>query len=458
MKLVFIYPDFSIGAKGKFYHGIASISSVLNKEGYTTSLIHLVKSSSTEEVVERLKRETPQLIAFSATTNMFPYVKKYARAIKDHLDVPILCGGIHATLEPESFLDVPEVDFICVGEGEEAIVEFCHRLSDGKDVTSVRNICFKKDSKLICNGLRPLIEDLDSLPFVDRQIFDYADLEDARLGRVVFMASRGCPYDCSFCSNHQLKKVYKGKYVRFRSVSSVVEEAQQVLSQQPAQYAIFHDDIFTLNKKWLDEFRVEWKKKINLPFSCNSRVNLLDEDVARMLKDSGCFEVSMGIESGNPVLRKEVLNRKMSNQDIRKAFSLCHKYRIRTVSYNMVGLPFEDMSSVLETVRLNAEVKPDNLQVSIFYPYPKTRLFELSKEQGFLTDKTSNSYFEETTLKQPTITDEQVGFVFQYFGALVRIYHLLFTLPPALSRLSCAIFKRIVSWRLTAKLLYKRRP
>jgi radical SAM superfamily enzyme YgiQ (UPF0313 family) len=455
MKVVFVYPDFSIGAKGKFYHGIASVSAVLKQKGHETSLIHLKRPTRSHVLTESLKKEAPELIAFSSTTNMFSHVAKHASLLKNHFEVPIICGGIHPTLDPQEALLSPGIDMVCVGEGEEALVELCENLSEGRGIQGVRNIWTREGESFLNSGMRPLIEDLDSLPFPDREIFDYGELEDARLGRVTFMASRGCPYECSYCGNHQLKRLYKGKYVRFRSVDSVVEEARLVLSKQSCKYAVFHDDIFTLNMKWLDEFRVKWKSKVALPFSCNSRVNLLNEDVIRLLKEAGCFEVSMGIESGDEDLRQEVLNRKMSDEDIVRAFELCQRHGIRTISYNMVGLPFENMARVLKTVKLNARLRPDNIQVSIFYPYPHTKLYELSKKSGFLTGKTLNSYFEETILEQPTISREQVGFAFKYFGVLVRLYGSLSQLPSALSALSCKLLDLAVSWRLTSRLLIR---
>lgn len=455
MKIVFVYPDFSIGARGKFYHGIASISSVLKQRGYETSLIHLIRPIRSAVLVERMAKESPDLIAFSATTNMFDYMRRYAPDLKNHFEVPTICGGIHATLEPEDVIFSEGIDMVCVGEGEEALAEVCRLLEEGKDTREVRNIWAKSEDSVFRNGMRPLIKDLDSLPLPDREIFKYEELEDARMKRVTFMASRGCPYECSYCSNHQLKRLYKGRYVRFRSVDSVVEEAKEVLVKQPAEYAVFHDDIFTLNMKWLDEFRVKWKNKIGLAFSCNSRVNLLNEDVVRLLKEAGCFEVSMGVESGDEELRQEVLNRKMSDEEIIRAFELCQKHGIKTVSYNMVGLPSEDMAKILKTVKLNAVIKPDNLQVSIFYPYPHTKLYELSKRQGFLTDKKLNSYFEETILEQPSISKEQVAFAFRYFGGLVKIYSFLFSLPKLLSAASCKLLDLVVSWRVTARLFYK---
>lgn len=458
MRVVFVYPDFGTGSRGKFYHGIAYISAILKEHGHAVSLIHLTEAIPEGELAHLVLKSSSGLVAFSSTTNMFPHVERYARAIKRELDTPIICGGVHATLDPEGVLGSEDIDMVCVGEGEEAMAELCDRLEKGQEINDVRNIWLKMDGGIARNPLRPLVENLDSLPFPDRSIFDYERLEDARLRRVVFMASRGCPYNCSFCSNHELRKIYPGKYVRFRSVESIIAEAKEVVKEHSPRYAVFHDDILTLNKKWLRLFATSWAEEVGLPFSCNSRVNLLDEEVVGALKEAGCFEISMGLESGNDFVRGQVLNRKMSNEEIKNAFALCRQYGIKTVSYNMVGLPFESMVEIMDTVKLNAMVKPDNLQVSIFYPFPRTRLYDVCKENGFLTDRRINSYFEDTVLEQPTIDKSQVRFAFQYFDVLVKMYSICYSLPKFLVKICEKVLDVVFSRKSVATLFGRCAP
>ncbi|MBI4744261.1 MAG: B12-binding domain-containing radical SAM protein [Actinobacteria bacterium] len=455
MKVALVYPDFSIGSKGKFYHGIAHISAALKKSGHKTFLIHLINEMSESNFVQIINQEKPDLIAFSSTTNMFSYVEKYAGYVKKNFDLPVLCGGIHPTLDPDGSINSEVIDMICIGEGEEAIVELCDRIEKNKDFTDIKNLWVKKDNEIHKNHLRPLKENLDELPFADRDIFDYKNLEDAKLKRTVFMASRGCPYECSFCSNHQLKKIYSGKYVRFRSVNNVLEEVKKIIEIEKPEYVVFHDDILTLNKKWLNEFTARWKEEINLPFSCNSRVDLLDEVSVKMLKEANCFEISMGLESGNDYIREKVLNRRMKREDIINAFRLCQKYGINTVSYNMIGLPFEDMSMILDTIKLNALINPTNLQVSIFYPFPHTRLFDECENNKFLTGKNLNSYFEDTIINQPSITHDQVNFAFWYVRRMLKIYSFNYKLPKIISGITEKILDKIFESKSLASFVVK---
>src|SRR3990172_3818913 len=235
MKITFIYPDLSTNSQ-QIHHGIASLSAVLKQEGYQTSLIHLWEPIEEEKLVERITKETPDLIAFSATSNMFPYVQRWARWIKGRMNnILTICGGVHPTLVPEESLGESDLDMICLGEGEYPLLELCEVLKEGKDITKIDNIWVKNNGKIFKKRLRPLIENLDILPYPDRSIFSIKDLSYYRAEGEVFLASRGCPYDCYYCCNHVLKKVYNAQqnYVRFRSVDHVLGEIKEAINHFP---------------------------------------------------------------------------------------------------------------------------------------------------------------------------------------------------------------------------------
>lgn len=426
MKVLFVYPDLNIRT---FYHGIAFLSAVLKQAGHKTALIHITEPLVKEKFTSIVEQENPDLVAFSATSNMFPTTKYYAQLVKDSIDIPIICGGIHPTIAPEEAIKSSAIDMICVGEGEYALKELCNKMESNESILNIANIWIKKNGKIYRNKVRPLIQNLDELPFPDRGIYDSSLLKDTKLKRAVFMASRGCPYDCSYCCNHILKNVSTGKYVRFRSVNNVIREISMVIETNPVEYAIFHDDIFTLSKSWLREFSQNYSAQIGLPFICNSRVNLLDEEIISLLKKAGCREIWMGIESGNDYIREQVLNRKIKREKIIKTFSLCKKHSISVSAYNMVGLPFEDLKKVLDTIRLNAYIKPDSMQVSIFYPFPGTEIYGICRENNFLTNKEVDNVFERTTLNQPTISAKQVMYAHHNFCAVTMLYARVNQLP-----------------------------
>lgn len=437
MKITFIYPDLSTNSQ-QIHHGIASLSAVLKQDGHQTSLIHLLKPMGREELLVRVAKESPGLVAFSATSNMFPYVQEWAGWIKNKMASTLLiCGGIHPTLAPEESLRESRLDMVCVGEGEYPLRELCRSLERDKDFTNIQSLWVKRDGKIFRNPIRPLIDPLDELPLPDRSLFDLKNLIFFQVKGEVFMASRGCPYQCSYCCNHALQKVYsgKGKYVRFRSVNHILKEIEEVLQKYSyVKYIYFDDDILSLKKDWFRDFCREYKSRISRPFSCNLRADLVDEEVANLLKDAGCFQVKMGIESGNEYIRNKMLERRLSTEEIKRAYGLCHKRGMRLAAYNMVGMPFEDSSQILETIKLNAQVGVKQVGVSIFYPYFGTSLYQLCREKNLLTDRILSSYFDGTVLRSSLVSKERLIFFRVYFEILVKIYSLLYKLPASFSK------------------------
>lgn len=297
------------------------------------------------------------------------------------------------------------VDAICRGEADEALVEFVNVLEAGGDITQIRNFWIKKEGTVHRNPLRPLIQDLDSLPFVDRDIL--AKYPSYRhYGVRFFLGSRGCPYNCSYCFNHALQNLYKeaggGPYIRQRSVPHVIEEIRRVKKDLKTKRVYFYDDIFILNKPWIREFTEAYGKEFDIPFTCYLRVNLVTEELIANLAGAGCSSVAMAIESGNPEIRENVLRRKMTNRDIEEAARLLHKYRICFMTQNMVGLPDETIDNAYETVELNARIRPGYAWCSIFQPYPGTDAYRYCIEKGYLSPdhKQDISYQREAPIKK----------------------------------------------------------
>jgi len=167
----------------------------------------------------------------------------------------------------------------------------------------------------------------------------------------------------------------------------------------------FHDDIFTFNENWLAEFSEKYARQVNIPFWCNSRVDCIDERKIRLLKQAGCVRIQLGIESGSEKLRRKILKRKFSNQQIREAFAMINKYNIKTLSFNMIGIPYETEEDILETIKLNRSIRPNRVHLTVFYPYPNTELFEVCKQEGWLGGQNKDNFYDPgTCLNQDTIS------------------------------------------------------
>jgi len=213
VKITFIYPDLEpqvLDWPGHFYHGIAILSAVLKQNGHRTSLIHITRPVRRAEFIKKIRKDEPGLIGFSSTSHMFPFVRRLASwLVEAGIDAPTICGGIHPTIGPEEAIRTDGIDMICRGEGEGPLTELCWRLENREDISDIPNLWIKRNDAIIRNSLRPVVEDLDTLPFVDRTIFSHQDLICERQGKGNFMASRGCPFECTYCCNHLLRRIFK---------------------------------------------------------------------------------------------------------------------------------------------------------------------------------------------------------------------------------------------------------
>ena len=275
---------------------------------------------------------------------------------------------------------------LAVGEAEYACLELLNNLRDKKAVTGIQNLWVKEGSgKIHKNEIRCLIEELDALPPPDRELYyKYPFLAKASVKQ--FLTGRGCPYDCTFCSNHLLSKMYrnKGKYVRRNSPRRVIEEMKAVKEKWGFRTASFTDDVFVMSHEWLDEFLPLFKKEIGVPFMCNVRVNLVTGELVQKLKAHGCYGVAMGIESGNEDLRNRVLKKRISNEQIIKAGKLIKSSGLKLKAFNMLGLPGETFEQALETLDINMKIRPDFTPVSLLEPYPKYEITDYAVAQGYL--------------------------------------------------------------------------
>jgi radical SAM superfamily enzyme YgiQ (UPF0313 family) len=273
------------------------------------------------------------------------------------------------------------------------------------------------------------------------------------------MASRGCPYNCSYCCNHALRKVQGAqKYIRYRSVKHVIDELTTILDDFSFIDSFhFDDDILVLDKDWFYEFSSIYRTKIERSYSCNMRPNLLTEELVKMLAESGCDMVQMGLESGNESIRNKVLKRGMSNETIVKALELCKAAGIKVHTNNIVGIPFETPSAVLDTIKMNSRIGPESMEIAIFYPYKSTDLYDLCKKENYLTDK-DNVDWTESILSLPGLSKEQIIMFRAYFRRFVRLYMAMFKFKGKTGRYGIKLIDRILSLNSLAWVMARSYP
>ena len=265
------------------YIGPMHISALLKNYGHDCRLLIL---SEHKNYLYEIMEYDPDLIGFSTMTGPHKWVLKIATEIKENVNYPVLLGGSHPTFFPE-IIHEPCVDMVCLGEGEFAVLELADKLDKGEDITNIQNLWIKKDGQIIKNDLRPLVEDLDKLPFPDRALYD-----DCKILRSVpamkFLTGRGCPYRCTFCFNHKFNEIYRGlgRIVRKRSVDSLIKEIKDTVQKYKLKLIRFPDDTFTGKQKWLLEFLHKYKQEIKLPFTGLAQANELDENASTIKQRS----------------------------------------------------------------------------------------------------------------------------------------------------------------------------
>ncbi len=429
MRVCLVYPDIGgvehYGAR-KYYHGLGYISSVLKQGGHETTLLYLQREPEQDAFVQQVADLDPGLVAFSATTHQYPYVERCAGWIKGNLPPLVTAvGGTHATLAPEQVIANPHIDVICIGEGEYPLLELADALDEGRAYDSIANLWVHSNGQVIRNPLRPLISDLDVLPLPDRSLFGFGEIVVANDGWVDMMAGRGCPYGCSYCCNPALRQRFNGlgKYVRFRSAGNILAEVRALASSYPIKTLNFQDDVFTLDREWTLQFCQAYGHEFDFPFWINTRVERIsDEELVAALARAGCRGIRIGLESGNEQLRAEILKRQTSNEEIRQAFALARKYGLDVYTCNMLGIPGETAAMIEETIALNRELEPADLQFSVFYPYPMTELYDLSVRDGLIAgDQCLPGYYErKSVLSLPTLSQRELESGYDHFLQLKR--------------------------------------
>ncbi len=343
-------------------------------------------------VLEVIRDERPDLIGFSVLSFNFHEALTIARYIKEHTSVKTIFGGVHAILSPQEVIDHPEVDIVCTGEGEKVLQEL---LDNQLNCTGVVGIWYKQKSTIIKNKPRPTTANLDELAFPDFEDFNMERYFFINNNHLPIMASRGCPYSCSYCSNHALKKTLHGTYVRYRSVENVLAEIDLRLKQyhgKGLQYLYFFDDTFILDTEFVYEFCKRFKESGYdrlIRWNVNVRANLVTDDLIKTMKDAGCYQVRMGVETGNDYIRNAVYKRDMTNEQIFQAFDIIHRNKVQLRLYFIAGAPDETEEMMEESLRMARQSNADEIFFSLLYPLPGTEIYDLC-EREHLIERTNS--------------------------------------------------------------------
>lgn len=349
------------------------------------------------KLLEMIEEYDPDVIGYSVASGEHNYFMSLNARLKKDVDFVSFFGGPHPTFFPE-MIHEPGVDAINVGEGEESCLEFMNALAEGGDLTNIPNIWFKTpDGQVHENRPRPLIMDLDTLPFPDRSLLYDCDVKLGKFYMKSFFASRGCPRRCSFCYNHMVKDLYPGQggKLRYRSPRNFVDEILQVKKEYPLGFVAIGDDNFLFKPKaWIEEFAEIYTREVGLPYSCSVSAHFVRPDLMQILKDSGCYTVNVAFECADDFVNNKILSKGVTRKQFTDAIKMVKSYGIVAKAMNIVGLPVEDPIKVdLETLDVNIECRPDAVNATLLAPFPKLQVTEYCRENGYLPD--DDSIYEE---------------------------------------------------------------
>ena len=399
MKVTFLNPP-QTNSKYKFLGvvapslGIGYMAAVLEKNGYDVDVLDASALELTyDEIGEDILKRNPDIVSISALTPTIGVALDSADKIKQvKPDTIVVLGGYHPTFEYESVLEEPSVDVVVRGEGEYTFLDLVRTVENGGDLADVQGLAFHDENNfsLVVTPDRPIIEDLDELPFPAFHLFPMQKYRILNITTNVatIITTRGCPMQCSFCSSAALH----GHHLRRRSPENVCDEIEVRLNEQNIDTIAFMDDTFTLNKKFVRDFCAEIKRR-NLKFwwGCTSRVDTLDEELLQLMKDSGCITIFIGVESADQQML-EKMNKNITVSKTEKAFKLARKVGIRTIASCVIGMPEDTKESMKKTIDFVKSLNPNYALYSLATPYPGTRFYNETFKKNLIQIKDWSKY------------------------------------------------------------------
>jgi radical SAM superfamily enzyme YgiQ (UPF0313 family) len=466
-KVLFIYP--SLFMQTALPLGISSLAAALKAKGIKVKIFDTVFYQETGEVdenVERaithhsvrlldyeskgmLKKDTditddftkvlteykPDLIGLSAIECVFERGIKLARQAKKLMDIPVIAGGVFATLSPEIVIQESSIDIVCIGEGEDILAQLCTYLQEGRDYSDIRGLWVKNKGKVIKNRPMPL-KPLDSVIEPDFSAFDprifYRPMQGNLFKTIPIEFARGCPYRCTYCAEPSLNRLYRENgeklYFRRKSISQVLTTIKRSIEKYQPEFFYFASETFlVMNDSDFNEF-IEGYKDIKIPFWIQTRIETITYEKIKRLKEVGLFWLSIGIEHGNEKYRREYLKRDMQNSQIKEVIKILDRCGQGASLNSIIGFPFETRELVYDTIMLNRELfKLNNrlrCNISIFTPFRGCQLYDLCVVNGLFEPIPYTNHTNitgGTLLKSKYFTKEELNGLFRAFSLYVHL-------------------------------------
>ncbi len=380
----------------------------------------------------RIEDFRPDVLAISALSDEIRIGWRIAELAKAwNAEVPVVWGNKSATLSPERVLENQAVDYLCIGEGVAFLPALLACLPDQAALRKLPNLAWRnEDGTVARNPLAPFCQDLDGLPWFDYSIYDtrqfYKPFDGQALRSGDHMITWGCPNRCTYCVNDFLRKLYgpgSGKYLRSYSPGRIVDELLWLAETWDLEFYKFHDEDFCLKRPdQMRELSQRYRQEVNLPFTAMANARNVTEEKAELLAAMNCASISLGFESGDEYIRREVLSRNESLQDLERATKCLNAAGIRTSSFNMLGLPFETRQSVFATIEINRRAEVLSPNSNFFFPYENTELYRISVDNGFYDPQADAVYkSDQPALTLPDIDKQELIAIRERFVLYVKM-------------------------------------
>lgn len=393
---------------------------------YSEVGIKEIDNDPVEDFVKLVYTFKPDLIGLSCVELTYKRGLRLLDSIKE-LRIPNIVGGCFATFSPDCVLSNDLVDMVCAGEGENTILELARKMSSSGPLDDIANLWFKKEGRIVRPKKLDLV-DIDSVPvprfdsFAPERIYRAMDGRIYRMLPVEF--SRGCPYQCTFCSAPAYAKKFRdsGRWLRFKTIDQVMNEIDFYVKEYKAEYFYFISECFlAMPLDFKHEFYKRYKK-YSIPFWFNTRPETVNDKDITMLADTGCHRISIGIENGNEDFRRRVLKRHYSNETVLKAIDTVLKSKIQLSVNNMIGFPDETRDIIFDTIELNRKFKAGSHSVSIFQPFRGTELYDYCVSKGYWdSDRICSESFAVPVLQMPTLTKEEIEGLYRTFNLYINL-------------------------------------
>ena len=397
---------------------------------YADRGVKLKTTNMYEDFVKKVNEFQPDIIMASVLEDTFKIFINFMDKIKDK-KIPCLVGGQFATSAPEKVIAIDSVNYVCRGEGEEALTDLCNALENGTDTLKIPNLWVKKNGVVVVRNKVRQALDVNTLPVQDLSIFEDMSLFRPMKGKVYKMApvetQRGCPYACRFCNSPEKNEFYEaqraGRFFRKREMKHLYTELKELVSKYGIEYIFFVTDTFlAMSEKEFDEF-CEIYSEFKLPFYMHTRPETVTERRVKKLKEVNCDRVNIGVEHGNYKFRAEVVGRSYKNEIAIRSFDIMYNGGISTVSNNILGYPDETRELIFDTIELVRQLKCNDINAFTFTPYHGTSLRGLCERKNYLAkDVLADGYYvHDSLLTMPSISKEEIRGLMKTFVLYARL-------------------------------------